>query len=71
MARMMGEDTTKLYRVVVVKKRTFGDFQYIYGPYEHKRTAGFVKSYMTSGWYPQNTGDSWIEVSEPVWEKDD
>lgn len=71
MARMMGDETTKLYRVVVVHKRMYGSFQYIYGPYEHKRTAGFVKSYMTSGWNARSAEDSWIEVSEPTWEKDD
>jgi hypothetical protein len=70
MARMMNGESTKLYRVVVVNERTHGDFQYIYGPYEHKRTAGFVKSYMTGGWYSRNVKDSWIEVSEPTWEKD-
>jgi hypothetical protein len=67
-ARWMRADTKKLYRVVVVERN---GLQTIYGPYEYKRSAGYVRSYMTKSWWGADTKDSWIEVSDPIWTKDD
>lgn len=77
MARWMREDTKKLYRVVVLEKNHRDPLalarKTIYGPYEYARSAGFVKSYMINDRYGWGTNvvDSWIEFSEPTWEKDD
>jgi hypothetical protein len=75
MARYMSNDATKLYRVVVLSKNLRDPLalarKTIYGPYEYKRSAGYVKSYMTTGWGRNNIVDSWIEESEPVWVKSD
>lgn len=69
MARYMHKDTTKLHRVVVVERNGYKTY---YGPYEHKRSAGFVKSYMTKGyWHRDNPLEGWIEESEPTWTKSD
>lgn len=64
MARHMQNDTVKLYRAVIVKKSGHKD---IYGPYEHKRIAGCVKSYFTDPWWAKDVEDSYIEYSETEW----
>ena len=72
MARYMGEDVTTLYRVVVLEKTYNGErvVKSIYGPYSRSQTAGFVKAYMTNGyWSRDRIVDSWIETAEPVWER--
>ena len=77
MARRMNPSNVHIYRVVVLEKH-YSDasriIKTVYGPYEHKRTAGFVKSYMTTdGSYLRNPRvvDSWIEESDPIWTKSD
>lgn len=68
MARWMRNDTNEIYRVAI-KNPITGHVMY-YGPYEFKRSAGFVKSYMTTDFFGRRTSDdSWIEVCEPAWEK--
>jgi len=73
MARYMSNDATKIYRVVVIEKNHRDPValgrKTVYGPYEYARSAGYVKSYMTGGWYAKNVVDSWIEESEPTWTK--
>ena len=73
MARTMNPANTHVYRVVVLEKHysdAFRTIKNVYGPYEHKRTAGFVKSYMTGGyWTRDRIVDSWIEESDPIWTK--
>lgn len=64
MARYMREETTKIYRVVLLSK--FGHKSY-YGPYEFPQSAGYVKSYMTN--HHSNIVDSWVESTEPAWER--
>lgn len=67
MARYMNTESDVLYRVVVVGKT---GHKTIYGPYDLARTAGFVKSYMTNDpWGYKHVQDSWIETSEPTWER--
>jgi hypothetical protein len=73
MARYMNEANAKIYRVVVIEKNhrdpEAPGRKTIYGPYTAPQTAGFVKSYMTGGWFAKNVVDSWVEASEPVWER--
>lgn len=73
MARYMNTESNVIYRVVVVQKNYYGnEAKTIYGPYDRPSTAGFVKSYMTGpegGWKRERIVDSWIETSEPTWER--
>ena len=74
MVRYMRQDSDKLFRVVVVEDYGRGPIKTIYGPYGRKNTAGFVKSYMATDWRGrplERVKDSWIEVAEPEWTKDD
>lgn len=72
MARYMSPENEHIYRVVVLEKYWNDDSRIIktvYGPYEYKRSAGYVKSYMTGGWSKDHVVDSWIEESDPIWTK--
>lgn len=65
MARWMRDDTTKLYRVVVVERNGHKTY---YGPYERKASAGWVRSYMTKGyWHRDNPLEGWIEETQTQW----
>ena len=73
MARYMDPKNEHIYRVVVLEKHYSDDdriIKTVYGPYELKRSAGFVRSYMTNdGYRSGRVVDSWIEESDPIWTK--
>ena len=73
MARHMNAENEHIYRVIVLQKH-YSDpsrvIKTVYGPYEYKRSAAYVKSYMTNGyWRKDRIVDSWIEESDPIWTK--
>ena len=68
MARTVDPGDNKLYRVVVVRENHLGaKYRACYGPYEYKRTAGFVLSYMTNGWHSGGVLDKYIEETQTQW----
>lgn len=68
MARYMASGDEKLYRAVIVRENVNGDMvKTVYGPYEHKRTAGFVLSYMTDSWWGKTFADKYIEETQTQW----
>lgn len=73
MARYMNTESNVIYRVVVIRRNHLDNpVKTIYGPYDRPSTAGFVKSYMTGatgGWRRDRIIDSYIETSEPTWER--
>jgi hypothetical protein len=70
-ARYMSESSKKIYRVVILERAYLDPnttIKTMYGPYERAQSAGFVKSYMTNGyWSRSRIVDAWVETAEPSW----
>jgi hypothetical protein len=70
MARYMDEANKELWRAVLTIERNGIRRTTAYGPYEHKRTAAFVLSYMVgTPWHSQEVVGKRLEKTQVAWEE--